>query len=341
MEEVIVTVGFSALSGTLSRWPKGCRGILVSTESAYNRYGAAIEQACEQAAWSCGRYLFPCGEEAKELTEVQRCWAAMQELRLDRKSVVMSLGGGALTDVGGFAASCYMRGIDHIAIPTTLLAMIDAAIGGKNGVNFGDQKNALGTFHMAQTVYANLACLETLPQRELCAGLAEAIKYGFIWDPTLLSFLKTHMNALMERREQPLTELVRRCIKIKQEVVKQDPRDEGLRSILNFGHTAGHALERALGDTILHGEAVAIGMNIAVRLGVRLQITPVEVAHELQMLCEQAGLPTTLPNGLTIKDLIPWMKRDKKSVQGRLSFVLLRKPGEAELIQNLTDEWIE
>ncbi len=338
MEEAVVSLGFTDLSGLLARWPKGCRSILVSTKTAYELYGAAVEQACQSAGWSCDAFLFPCGEEAKELSHAASCWTAMQELGLDRRSVMLSLGGGALTDAAGFAASCYMRGIDLLMLPTTLLSMIDAAVGGKNGINFGDLKNAVGTFHQPRAIYANLACLNSLPDREIRAGLAEAIKAAFIWDPTLISFLNTHMDELLQRKEKPLSELIHRCIKVKQEVVEQDPKDTGLRAILNFGHTTAHALERALGDQILHGEAVAIGMNVAARLGVKLAITPPAVATQLVSLCKQAGLPTDLP--ISVSELIPWMRRDKKVIQGHLSFVLLRGLGKAELVQDIQEEWL-
>lgn len=341
MEEVAVALGFAELSGVLDRWPKGCRSILVSTKSAYDLYGVSIEEACQRAGWSCGRYLYPCGEEAKDLAHTVSCWAAMQELGLDRQSVMLCLGGGALTDAAGFAASCYMRGIDLLMLPTTLLGMIDAAVGGKNGINFGDLKNAVGTFHLPRAIYANLACLNSLPDREFRAGLAEAIKAAFIWDPTLIPFLNTHMDDLLQHKEKPLAELIHRCIKVKQEVVKQDPRDTSLRAILNFGHTTAHALERAkrsIGDQILHGEAVAIGMNVAAQLGVKLGITPPTVATQLEALCQQAGLPTELPVPAT--ELIPWMRRDKKAVQERLSFILLRELGKAELVQDIQEEWL-
>ncbi len=338
MEEVIVSLGFRELRTLLSRWPVGCRGIIASTDSAHTRYGAAVAQELENAGWSYQKFLFPCGEEAKELACVQSCWAAMRAAGLDRRSVMVSLGGGALTDAAGFAASCYMRGIDLLTIPTTLLGMIDAAVGGKNGINFGDLKNAIGTFHLPKAVYANIDCLQTLPDRELRAGLAEAIKYGFVCDPGLLVFLEIEMDALLQRRSTSLAELIQRCINNKQRIVSLDPWDMGQRAILNFGHTTGHALERAMDSHLLHGEAVAIGMNVAARLGVKLAITPQKVADRLQALCLKAGLPTALPDRISMRDLIPWMQRDKKTEQGELAFVLLREEGQAELLRNLALE---
>ncbi len=340
MEEVVVSLGFSQLSGLLKSWPEKTRCLIVSTPSAFDRYGAQLSHELEKANWQVESFLFPCGEEAKDLFWAQSCWKAMQEAGLHRRSVMVSLGGGALTDVAGFAASCYMRGIDLIVVPTTLLGMIDAAIGGKNGINFGDLKNAIGTFHTPKILYANIECLSSLPDREFCAGLAEAIKYGFISDPALISFLEAQMDRLLQRQLGPLSELIRRCIACKQEVVKQDPKDTNLRAILNFGHTFGHALERAIGPTLLHGEAVAIGMNEAAKLGVQLRVTPPEIAKRLKALCTQAKLPTDRPPQIAMNDLIPWIRRDKKNTQDQLTFVLLRELGKAEVFGDIPEEQV-
>ncbi len=267
----------------------------------------------------------------------------MAALRLDRQSFVLALGGGVVGDLAGFVAATYLRGIAFVQAPTTLLAQVDSSVGGKVGVNLKAGKNLVGAFYQPRLVLCDLETLASLPEREFRAGLAEVIKYGIICDAALFRRLERDLPALIRREPATLAAVVARCCQIKAQVVRQDETESGLRAILNFGHTVGHALEAVSHyGKYLHGEAIAIGQAAAARLSARLLGLPESHAARIRTLLERAGLPTQLP--LTSRQrekLISAMKLDKKVSGGELKFVLARKLGQAQFGQNVPPAMLE
>jgi 3-dehydroquinate synthase len=266
------------------------------------------------------RYLecvVPAGEEAKAISCYASCLSALAEQAVSRSGLLVALGGGVVGDLGGFVAASYLRGIDFIQVPTTLLAMVDSSVGGKTGINLPEGKNLVGAFYQPRAVLADLAALDSLPEREFAAGMAEVIKYGLIRDPEL--FKQCGRPASIDREA-----MIRRCIQIKADVVAEDEKEtSGLRAILNFGHTLAHAIEQASGyGQLLHGEAVAIGMVGATWLSTRLCGLPSEWVERVETVLEANQLPTRL-EGLTYGDLEAAISRDKKAVSGKVKWVLL------------------
>ena len=264
------------------------------------------------------------GEQHKNLQTVQRIWRILMKQHADRNALLINLGGGVVTDMGGFAASTYKRGIKFVNVPTTLLAMVDAAIGGKTGIDFGGSKNQIGTFAEAEEVIIDPVFLETLPQREICSGLAEMLKYGFIADSNLL-------NVNLENYQQYIT----RCGEIKREIVMQDPTEKGLRKVLNFGHTLGHAIESHCLTTdypLLHGEAVALGMLGALWLSVRQCGLDEKVLQDfesqLPMLLSEVEISLSESD---IEPILGYLVHDKKNKDEKPQFVLLEAVGKPVL----------
>jgi 3-dehydroquinate synthase len=274
----------------------------------------------------------PDGEQFKTLATFTRLLDALVEARIGRDGAVLALGGGVIGDIAGFAAACYQRGIAYVQLPTTLLAQVDSAVGGKTGVNHAAGKNLIGAFHQPRCVISDTATLRTLPDRELRAGLAEVIKYGLIQDVRFLAWLEAHLEALLRRDPQALAHAIRRSCEIKAGIVSQDEREQGgARALLNLGHTFGHAIEAATGyGEWLHGEAVAAGMLIATSLSARLGwLTRAEV-EQVRTLLERAGLPLK-PPAIGSARALAHMQMDKKVRDGRMRLVLLKRLGSAEL----------
>ena len=273
--------------------------------------------------------VLPDGEQHKTLKTAGRVLDAMVENKLNRDATVLALGGGVVGDIAGFCAACYQRGIGYVQIPTTLLAQVDSSVGGKTGVNHIGGKNLIGAFHQPLAVIADTDTLATLPDRELAAGVAEVIKYGCVWDPLLFDWLEQNVGKLLARDTAALTYAIAQSCQIKAAVVAQDEREQGLRAILNFGHTVGHAIEAATAyETYLHGEAVALGMLIAVDLSCRLGMTDATVKARLHDLVTRAGLPTVAPK-IGAARAREFMQMDKKVLSGKLRLVLLEKLGRA------------
>ncbi|MCG3171440.1 MAG: 3-dehydroquinate synthase [Pseudomonadales bacterium] len=274
--------------------------------------------------------ILPDGEQHKNLATLASIWDALLEARCDRHTTLVALGGGVVGDITGFAAATYQRGVPFLQLPTTLLAQVDSSVGGKTGINHARGKNMIGAFHQPCCVIADIDTLATLPERELAAGLAEVIKYGLIGDRPFLDWLRGASAALRARDPAALAEAVRRSCADKARVVAADEREQGLRALLNFGHTFGHAIETATGySRLLHGEAVAIGMAMASEMSARLGwITREDVAAVCELLLA-AGLPVVPPSGLDPQEFLDLMAADKKVAAGRLRLVLLRALGEA------------
>lgn len=302
--------------------------VVISHPLIKSLYGETLFLALKQLKRPIIELLIPQGENSKSIQQATFCWQQMHAQRVDRQAAVIGLGGGVICDLAGFVASCYMRGVDVFYLPTTLLAMIDAAVGGKTGVNLPQAKNAIGTFHHPKHIFIDPTCLLTLPEREFNSGLAEIIKYGMIHDPSLFEKLEQRMEELNCRQGDFLEEIIRHCIALKSGIVAQDEKDQtGSRAALNYGHTFGHALETVTGyRRYLHGEAVAIGMSCAAHLSVQLGLCKDFLKKRQDQLCLQAHLPIHLPH-LTINRLITAMRCDKKAMCGKINLILPERIG--------------
>ncbi len=283
--------------------------------------------------------VLPAGESWKSLATVERIFDTLLQAKFTRKATLVALGGGVVGDMTGFAAACYQRGIDFIQIPTTLLSQVDSSVGGKTGVNHPLGKNMIGAFHQPNVVIIDIETLNTLPDRELSAGLAEVIKYGLIKDKPFYHWLQEHMDDLLARKSDKLACAILRSCENKARVVAVDECESGVRAILNLGHTFGHAIETCMGyGEWLHGEAVSVGMVMAADLSVRLGMITQEEADGIHALLLKAGLPVHPPEGMTPEQFMEVMAVDKKVLDGKLRLVLLKQIGEAIVSDSLDHE---
>jgi len=312
---------------------------LVSDRAVWDLHGGALRQALLGAGYALlDTFLVDPGEASKSLENWRAALDRLvaQEDGTSRRLFLLNFGGGVVGDLGGFVAASYRRGIPFVQVPTTLLAQVDSSVGGKTGVNHPGGKNLVGAFHQPALVFMDLALLDTLPAGELRAGMAEVVKYGLIWDEAFFAFLEGNLEAVLRLRPEPLRHIVRRSCEIKAEVVGRDERERrGVRTLLNFGHTFGHALEAAAGYRgFLHGEAVAVGMLCAAWLSVSLGLLPREAYVRIRALLERAGLAARA-GGVEPARVWEAMKRDKKFISGRNRFVLLEGIGRARVAEGL------
>ncbi|MBX9399804.1 3-dehydroquinate synthase [Lysobacter sp. BMK333-48F3] len=330
----------------LSRPLRGRHALIVSDGNVAPLYLERVEGSLRAARpeLALGRFVIPPGEHEKTLARFSQCLDALAALGATRDACVIALGGGVVGDLAGFASACWMRGIDCVQVPTTLLAMVDSSVGGKTAVDLPSGKNLVGAFHPPRAVIADTAALRSLPDRELRAGLAEVVKYGAIFDATFLDWLEAHADALLARNDEALAEAIARSCRYKAEVVARDPFERGDRAMLNFGHTFGHAIETeqgyagTTGDGLNHGEAVAVGMVLAARLSSALGRAPAADAERLQRLLERFGLPTAIPPGLDPQALLTRMRLDKKADAAGLRFILWDKAGAARIVSGIADD---
>ena len=307
-----------------------CRGalLLVSDTNVGPLYAETVKTAIGQP--DCPLWVMPAGEQEKNLTRFCELLDAMAAHRLTRDSTVLALGGGVVGDLAGFAAACYMRGIAFIQIPTSLLAMVDSSVGGKTAVDLAAGKNLAGAFHQPKAVWIDTDVLDTLPERQYRAGLAEVVKYGALGDAGFFAWLEAHAAQLAQRDPQILAQAIADCCMRKAGIVARDETEQGERALLNFGHTFGHALEVLLDYTqLLHGEAVAIGMQLAADYSSTLGLAPTADADRLRALLQGFGLPVAVPSGLRAADVLERMHLDKKALHGRLRLILWRGLGQA------------
>ncbi|HLW23344.1 MAG TPA: 3-dehydroquinate synthase [Steroidobacteraceae bacterium] len=312
--------------------------IVTNTTVARLHLAKLREQFKERNVGEC---ILPDGEQHKTLQTAGWVFDALIAQKFNRDATVLALGGGVVGDIAGFAAACYQRGVGYVQIPTTLLAQVDSSVGGKTGVNHSGGKNLIGAFYQPLAVLADTDTLATLPDRELRAGLAEVIKYGCIWDPLLFDWLDEHVHELLDRDADALAYAIGRSCEIKATVVAQDEREQGLRAILNFGHTFGHAIEAATDyERFLHGEAVAIGMLMAADFSCRLGFIDAAVKLRIRGLIERAGLPTEAPK-IGASRALALMQMDKKVLAGQMRLVLLEKLGRAVFISQYPQAALE
>ena len=316
-----------------SALPSATSALIVSNSTVWPLHGASLATALQKRYAQVHTVQLPDGEEHKTWQTLNLIFDALLENGCDRKTVLFALGGGVVGDMTGFAAACYMRGVPFVQVPTTLLAQVDSSVGGKTAINHPLGKNMIGAFYQPLLVVCDLSTLDTLPQRELSAGLAEVIKYGPIADMALMEWLESSMDALLARDRDALAHAVRRSCEIKAWVVGQDEREAGLRAILNFGHTFGHAIEAGMGyGAWLHGEGVGAGMVMAIELSHRLGLVDAAYVQRLRALVQRAGLPLHSPV-LDAADnagrYLELMRVDKKAEAGEIRFVLIEGPGRA------------
>lgn len=330
---ILIGSGLLAQASSFDGLPRASQALIVSNETVAPLYAESLREQLGVHHQRVHVLALPDGEAYKDWQTLNRIFDVLLEKGCDRKTVLYALGGGVVGDMTGYAAASYMRGIPFVQIPTTLLAQVDSSVGGKTAINHPLGKNMIGAFYQPQRVICDLDTLRTLPERELSAGLAEVIKYGPIADTALLDWLEQHMDALRARDVAALAHAVRRSCEIKADVVGQDERESGLRAILNFGHTFGHAIEAGLGyGAWLHGEGVGCGMVMAATLSHRLGLVDAAFVRRLRVLIERAGLPVVGPV-LDAKDnagrYLQLMRLDKKSEAGEIKFVVIEAPGRA------------
>jgi 3-dehydroquinate synthase len=337
-----ILIGRDLLSDLGRRCQKlglGSRCAIITDPNVGRHFGKVTQGALEAAGFQTTLITIPAGEKSKSLKYVGECYDAMAKQRLERKSFVVALGGGVVGDLAGFVAASYLRGIPFVQIPTTLLAQVDSSVGGKTGINLKAGKNLVGAFHQPRLVICDLATLDTLPDRELRSGLAEVVKYGIIYDAPFFRRLEKQIDSALARDPNVLARIVARCCEIKADVVSQDETESGLRAILNFGHTVGHALEAISGyGKYLHGEAISIGQVYAARLSQKVLGFPATEVERVRSLFERAGLPTEVKLSAAQKQkVLAAMKLDKKVSAGEIKFVLARKIGQVEFGQKIPE----
>ena len=328
---ILIGAGLLSQPSAWQGLPKASTALIVTNDAVGPLYAAALQQALKPHYAQIHQVTLPDGESHKTWQTLNQVFDVLLSQGCDRKTVLFALGGGVVGDMTGFAAACYMRGVPFVQVPTTLLAQVDSSVGGKTAVNHPLGKNMIGAFYQPARVVCDLSSLQTLPAREMSAGLAEIIKYGPIADMVFLDWIEAHIDALMARDPQALAHAVQRSCEIKAWVVGQDERESGLRAILNFGHTFGHAIEAGLGfGEWLHGEAVGCGMVMAAHLSHRLGYIDLALVERLTALIARAGLPVVGPN-LGVETYLHHMRVDKKAEAGDIRFVLIDSPGHAKV----------
>ncbi|MFQ5707355.1 MAG: 3-dehydroquinate synthase [bacterium] len=313
----------------------GRKAVVVSDATVDSLYGKALSAGFKGLGVQLRSIVLPAGEHTKSLRTIENIITEMLEYGCDRDSAVIGFGGGVIGDIAGFAASIFKRGVPFVQVPTTLLAQVDASVGGKTGVNHALGKNLIGTFYQPRLVWMDLEMLKTLPTREILCGLGEIIKYGVIWDATLLTLVEENLDKIRSLDRDIVQEIVKRCCEIKAEIVSQDEKEAGLRMILNFGHTVGHALEAATDYNVLnHGEAVLLGMLAESKIALAAGHLSAPDFERIHNIIAKVDLQIDL-EGVTVASVVEFIKTDKKRLAGRPRLVLPRAVGEVFVVDNL------
>lgn len=331
------------LAGETPLVKPGQKVLVVSNPAVFELYGERAIASLTQAGYDVCHCILPAGEQYKNMESIAKIHDVAYENRLERSSAMVALGGGVVGDMTGFAASTWLRGIAVVQVPTSLLAMVDASMGGKTGVNHPKGKNLIGAFHQPRLVLIDSQVLETLPVREFRAGVSEVIKYGVIWDEPLFETLEAaeRLDDFAAVSDELLQTMLNHSCQAKADVVSQDVREAGIRAILNYGHTVGHAVESLTGySEINHGEAVAIGMVAAAKLAEEMSESAWtgDLTQRQQVLLEKTQLPTQLPKTINIDDILVALRSDKKVKEGKVRFVLPKTLGEAFVTDKVSDE---
>ncbi|WP_330204544.1 3-dehydroquinate synthase [Cyanobacterium sp. Dongsha4] len=337
----INTGGLNNIGEKASHLAIGKKILVVSNPEIFDYYGQITIDSLQNQGFEVNYHLIPAGENYKNLESIAQIYDTALKCRLERNSTLMALGGGVVGDMTGFAAATWLRGINFVQIPTSLLAMVDASVGGKTGVNHPQGKNLIGAFYQPKLVLIDPSVLKTLPEREFRAGMAEVIKYGVIWDKNLFEALESaqSIDSLNNFDEALLNDILTRSCQAKADVVGQDEKESGIRAILNYGHTIGHAIESLTNyETFVHGEAVAIGMVAAGRVAVKMGLWTENEAHRQDELIAKTGLPTTIPNYLKVEEIIDHLQMDKKVKDGKVRFILPEAIGKVQICDRISPE---
>lgn len=338
--DILLTDSFGELIAELKALDCESRRLCVVADSKVAElYADEVLELLEGNCLKAVKFVFPNGEENKTLDTVREAYRFLIEEKFDRHDMLLALGGGVTGDVTGYIAATYLRGIDYVQIPTTLLAQADSSIGGKTGVDFDGYKNMVGAFKMPRLVYMNLATLTTLDDRQFYSGFAEIMKHGLIRDAALYEWLIENMYEICERDMPILQEMLKRSCMVKKLVVEKDPSEQGERALLNFGHTVGHAIEKAKNFELFHGECVALGAVAAAFISWKRELLSMEEYYEIRDMFVPFYLPITV-EGIDPQEILKLTKSDKKMESGRIKFVLLKKIGRAVIDNTVTDEEI-
>ncbi len=336
--DILMDTSFHALEQAVRQLgTEGHRICIVTDSHVAPLYLTQVKELLERCASSVSVFCFPAGEENKNLDTVRRLYAYLIEEHFDRSDLLAALGGGVVGDLCGFAAATYLRGIDFIQIPTTLLSQVDSSIGGKTGVDFDAYKNMVGAFHMPRLVYTNLATLLSLPPEQYSSGMGEVIKHGLIKERAYYEWLKKNREAIMARELTACSEMVYESNRIKKQVVEADPEEKGERALLNFGHTLGHAVEKLMNFTMLHGHCVGLGCIAAGSISRSRGLISDAEAEEIRTVMKSFGIPSSV-SGLSWEAVRQTVQSDKKMVAGVVKFILLRSIGEAYVDRTVTDD---
>lgn len=338
--DIYIEDSFGALVDALEPFALADRKVCIVTDSNVNPlYGAEVEDMIGAISGECVRYVFPAGEESKTLDTVKEIYKFLIGNHFNRKDLLIALGGGVVGDLTGYTAATYLRGIEFIQIPTTLLSQADSSIGGKTGVDFDGYKNMVGAFYMPRLVYMNMATLQSLSDRQFYSGFAEVMKSALIKDGNFYEWLIDQMYEICERDVETLSEMVERSCIIKKLVVEKDPLEKGDRALLNFGHTIGHAIEKYMNFTMTHGECVALGCVAAAFISWKKNWLSMEEYYEIRDMFVPFYLPISIDN-LDIEKVLQLTKSDKKAENGYIKFILLKKVGKALIDKTITDDEI-
>lgn len=329
---------FSFLSQALT--DEGLAGksmCIVSDSTVAPLYADQVKAELLKVSDHVYQFTFPAGEAYKNLDTVQDLFQCLIENGLDRKSLVVALGGGVTGDLSGFGAAAYLRGIDFIQIPTTLLAQVDSSVGGKTGVDFLQYKNMVGAFHQPRLVYMNMSTLQSLPNREFTCGMGEILKTGLICDEEFFRFVCKNQSEISKLDLSMLSRMIRRCCEIKAGVVERDPKEQGERALLNLGHTVGHAVEKMKNFQLLHGQCVGVGLIAAAYLSMQRGLLTEEEYEEIRKGCHSYNLPLSV-DSLNAGDVLAATKKDKKMEAGHIKFILMDGIGKSFIDKTVTDE---
>ena len=329
---------FQGLADALTTEGLDNRNICIVTDTHVGPlYAEQIKEILSQISSCVSVFTFEAGEKNKNLSTVQQLYQALIENKLDRKSLIVALGGGVVGDLSGFAAATYLRGIDFIQVPTTLLSQVDSSVGGKTGVDFEQYKNMVGAFHQPRLVYMNMNTLKTLPSVEFACGMGEVLKTGLICDGDFYHYVCRNEKEIQALEPQALAAMIRRCCEIKAGVVERDPKEQGERALLNLGHTIGHAVEKLMDFQLLHGQCVAVGLVAAAYISLKRNLLTEEEYQQIIKGCQLYHLPVKIQN-LNPADVLSATKKDKKMEQGHVKFILMKGIGSSFIDKTVSDE---
>lgn len=320
---------FAQVAKNLDKNPLGQKYAIITDHKVKKLYAESLKKELKKSGIIAEIFSFPSGEKNKTLQTIEKLAEQMLAKEFDRKDAIIALGGGVVGDIAGFLASIYLRGIPFIQIPTTLLAMVDSAVGGKTGVDLESGKNLIGTFNQPKAVYIDPTHLKTLPKNQLRSGLAEVIKYGVIKDKKLFKYLEKNLDQIFALQPQALNHIIERSLEIKAKIVQKDEKESHLRMILNYGHTYGHALEKISNYTLLHGYAISIGMILANQIALDKNLLKPTEAERIKNLLKQAGLPVSTMHKIDASHL----KNDKKRSGNKIKFILPTKIGRVQITE--------